>query len=108
MASRASRPTTLQLRRRWRFDTKAIITGSPTVAAVSLPGEGIQQVAYFQSWDANLYAVRVADGRELWRFASDPQPGATFPHSASAHVERVGNRDVVLIRRARRSTPSTR
>ncbi len=86
-----------QLRRRWRFDTRAIITGSPTVAAVSLPGEGIQQVAYFQSWDANVYAVRVADGSELWRFASDPQPGATFPHAASAHVERVGNRDVVLI-----------
>ncbi len=86
-----------ELRRRWRFDTRAIITGSPTVAAVSLPGEGIQQVAYFQSWDANIYAVRIADGSELWRFASDPQPGATFPHSASAHVERVGNRDVVLI-----------
>jgi outer membrane protein assembly factor BamB len=85
-----------ELKRRWRFDTKAIITGSPTVAAVSLPGEGLQQVAYFQSWDANIYAVRVRDGTELWRFASDPQPGATFPHSASAHVERVGNRDVVL------------
>jgi outer membrane protein assembly factor BamB len=86
-----------ELRRRWRFDTKAIITGSPTVAAVSIPGEGIQQVAYFQSWDANLYAVRVANGSELWRFASDPQPGATFPHSASAHVERDGNQDVVLM-----------
>jgi outer membrane protein assembly factor BamB len=86
-----------RLRRRWRFDTKAIITGSPTVAAVSLPGEGIWQIAYFQSWDAGIYAVRVADGRELWRFASDPQPGATFPNSASAHVERVANRDVVLI-----------
>ncbi len=86
-----------ELRRRWRFDTKAIITGSPTVAAVSLPGEGIQQVAYFQSWDAGIYAVRIADGSELWRFASDPQPGATFPHSASAHVERASNRDLVLI-----------
>ena len=86
-----------ELRQRWRFDTRAILTGSPTVAAVSLPGEGIQQVAYVQSWDENLYAVRVLDGRELWRFASDGQPGATFPHSASAHVERVGNRDVVLL-----------
>ncbi|MGH7289082.1 MAG: PQQ-binding-like beta-propeller repeat protein, partial [Myxococcota bacterium] len=86
-----------ELKQRWRFDTRAIITGSPTVAAVALPGEGIQQIAYFQSWDAGIYAVRVADGRELWRFASEPQPGATFPHSASAHVERVGNRDVVLI-----------
>jgi outer membrane protein assembly factor BamB len=86
-----------ELRRRWRFDTRAIVTGSPTVAAVSLPGEGIQQVAYFQSWDASIYAVRVADGSELWRFASDPQPGATFPHSASAHVERVDDRDVVLM-----------
>ena len=86
-----------ELRARWRFWTRAIITGSPTVAAVALPGAGIQQIAYFQAWDRNVYAVRVLDGRELWRFTTDPQPGATFPQSGSAHVERVDGRDLVLI-----------
>ena len=40
--------------------------------------------------------MRLADGSELWSFATDVQPGASFPHAASAHVERVGDRDVVL------------
>ena len=86
-----------ELRVRWRFHTRAIITGSPTVAAVALPGEGIQQIVYFQSWDRNVYAARLSDGSELWRFQTDQQPGATFPHSGSAHVERVDDRDLVLI-----------
>ncbi len=86
-----------QLRVRWRFDTRAIITGSPTVAAVFVPGEGIQQVVYFQAWDQNVYAARLRDGSELWRFTTDLQPGASFPQAASAHVERVDGRDVVLI-----------
>ena len=85
------------LRVRWRFHTRAIITGSPTVAAVALPGEGIRQLVYFQAWDQNVYAVRFADGNELWRFTTDVQPGTTFPQSGSAHVERVDDRDLVLI-----------
>ena len=82
---------------RWRFETGAIITASPTVARLDVPGEGPQPIAYIQSWDGNVYAVRVKDGSELWRFATDLQPGANFPNTASAHVEEVAGRETVFI-----------
>jgi outer membrane protein assembly factor BamB len=82
---------------RWRFETGAIITASPTVARLDVPGEGPQQIAYIQSWDGRVYAVRVQDGSELWRFQTDPQAGANFPSTPSAHVERVAGRETVFI-----------
>ncbi|MDJ0865430.1 MAG: PQQ-binding-like beta-propeller repeat protein [Myxococcota bacterium] len=82
---------------RWEFPADAIITASPIVAVVDVPGEGRVQVVYVPSWDERLYAVRMRDGSELWRFEADPQPGASFPAAASAHVERVGERDLVLV-----------
>ena len=86
-----------RLRERWRFTTGAIVTGSPTVAAVFVPGEGVIQVVYFQAWDLNVYAVRLSDGSELWRFTTDDQPGASFPQSGSLDVTRIGNRDRVFV-----------
>jgi outer membrane protein assembly factor BamB len=85
------------LRERWRFPTGAVVTGSPAVAVVELPGEGPTQVVYFQSWDGFVYAVRLADGSEVWRFATDPHPGASFPGAASPHVEDVGGSPRVFI-----------
>jgi len=82
---------------RWRFLTDAVITGSPTVAQVDVPGLGLTRVVYFVSWDLNIYALRLADGMELWRFATDPQPGASFPAAASVHVARVDDEDRVLV-----------
>ena len=86
-----------RLRERWRFQTGAIVTGSPTVAAVFVPGEGVIQVVYFQAWDRNVYAVRLSDGSELWRFTTEDQPGASFPQSGSIDVTRIGNRDRVFV-----------
>ena len=86
-----------RLRERWRFQTGAIVTDSPTVAAVFVPGEGVIQVVYFQAWDLNIYAVRLSDGSELWRFTSDDHPGASFPQSGSLDVTRIGNRDRVFV-----------
>jgi outer membrane protein assembly factor BamB len=86
-----------RLRERWRFQTGAIITGSPTVAAVFVPGEGVIQVVYFQAWDQKVYAVRLSDGSELWHFSTDEHPGASFPQSGSIDVSRVGNRDRVFV-----------
>ena len=92
------RPDTVgQLRERWRFRTGAIITGSPAVAWVRVPGQGLQRLVFFVSWDGHVYAVRFTDGTEVWRFAWDPQPGANFPGAASAHVERVDGRDRVIV-----------
>ena len=82
---------------RWRFETDAIITASPIVARLDVPGEGPQSIAFIQSWDGNVYAVRVKDGTELWRFATEPQPGANFPNTGSAHVENVDGRETVFI-----------
>lgn len=85
------------LRERWRFDTGAVVTGSPAVAVVDLPGEGPTQVVYFQSWDGFVYALRLGDGSLVWSFETDLQPGASFPNAASAHVEQVDGVDRVFI-----------
>ncbi len=82
---------------RWRFPTNAIITGSPVVARVEVPGEGAIQVVYFSSWDNNVYAVRLSDGSKLWHFTADVQPGATYPAAASGLVERVAEQDVLYM-----------
>jgi outer membrane protein assembly factor BamB len=89
--------TVRDLRTRWRFPTQGAITASPTVAIVDLPGEGPTQVAYFLSWDLRLYAVRVADGSEVWRFQTVDQPGASFPTAASVDVSKVDGVDRVFV-----------
>ena len=91
-----------QLRERWRFRTGAIITASPTVARVEVPGEGLIQVVYFASWDNNIYAVRLSDGSKLWNHTADVQPGAEYPAASSVAVERVdvdnvGEREVAFV-----------
>jgi polyvinyl alcohol dehydrogenase (cytochrome) len=85
------------LRERWRFGTGAIVTGSPAIALVDLPGEGPTQVVYFQAWDDTVYALRLADGSSVWTAATDLQPGAGFPNAASVHVENVGGQETVFI-----------
>ncbi len=85
------------LQEAWRFPTGAIITGSPSVASVDIPGEGPTQVVYFQSWDFYIYAVRMRDGSELWRFQADEQPGASFPSTASVDITQVNGRETVYV-----------
>ncbi len=82
---------------RWAFPAQAVITGSPSVAAVDLPGEGLTQVVYFLSWDRTVYALRLSDGSEVWRFVTDTQPGAAFEDAGSVHVEKLDNRDRIFI-----------
>ena len=81
---------------RWTFPVSAIVTGSPVVAAVDLPGEGLTQVVYFQSWNRTIYAVRLVDGSEVWHFDADVQPGAAFENAGSLLVEKLENRDRVF------------
>jgi cysteine-rich repeat protein len=85
-----------QLQEAWRFPTGAIITDSPTVASVDIPGEGPTRVVYFQSWDFGIYAVRMSDGSALWRFQADNHPGASFPSSASVDVSVVNGRAIAF------------
>ncbi|MBW2446059.1 MAG: PQQ-binding-like beta-propeller repeat protein [Deltaproteobacteria bacterium] len=85
------------LQLKWEAPSGAIITGSPAVARVNVPGEGLVRVVYFLSWDANVYAVRFSDGSELWRFATEDQPDKSFPFAGSPHVQAVGGRETVFI-----------
>jgi outer membrane protein assembly factor BamB len=82
---------------RWRFPTQAIITASPTVADVDLPGEGPVKVVFIQSWDGYVYGIRMSDGSELWRFLTDEQPGASYPNVASVHFDEIYGRQQVYV-----------
>ena len=86
-----------QLKQAWNFPTGAIITGSPSVASVDLPGEGPTQVVFFQSWDYSIYAVRMRDGSLLWEVPTVEQPGASFPSSASVDITEIDGRDTVFV-----------
>ena len=86
-----------QLQVKWSFPTGAIVTASPSVAYLHVPGEGRIPVAFIQSWDGNLYALRVRDGTKLWHFQSTPQPGAAFPNVASIDVRRIGGQERVYL-----------
>ena len=86
-----------QLVKRWEFPTTAIVTDSPSVASIALPGEGRQSIAFFADWNGVVYAVRLEDGSELWSFQAAEQPGSNYPGAGSAHVETVGGEDRVFI-----------
>ena len=82
---------------RWRFPTDAVVTSSPTVATVELPGRGRTRAVFFSSWDGHVYALDWATGAELWRFEYEDQPGASYPAGGSATVADAGGRRIVLI-----------
>ena len=82
---------------KWKFPTGAIVTASPSVAEVKVPGEGRVQVAFIQSWDHTLYALRTRDGTALWRLPLVDQPGAPYPNVASADVRTINGAERVFI-----------
>src|SRR2546427_2800446 len=82
---------------KWTFPTGAIVTASPSVAEVKVPGEGRVQVAFIQSWDHTLYALRTRDGTALWRAPLVDQPGAPYPNVASADVRTIRGKQRVFI-----------
>jgi outer membrane protein assembly factor BamB len=84
--TRITRDNVASLRPKWSYLTAAIITASPAVAYVDVPGEGRIKVVFVASWDGNLYALRGANGSQLWHFKMKPQPGASYPQASSAEV----------------------
>jgi polyvinyl alcohol dehydrogenase (cytochrome) len=78
------------LRVKWNVQAGGAITASPSVATVDLPGEGPTSVVFFPSWDHTLYAVRLRDGSEVWRFAVPDYPGGSYPNVASVDVSVIG------------------
>ena len=82
---------------RWTYTLPGAITGSPVVAEVDVPGEGVIRVVYFLAWDRRVHAVRFSDGSLLWKVLTDEQPNATFPTVSSVDVADVDGRDVVYV-----------
>jgi outer membrane protein assembly factor BamB len=90
------------------------VTASPSIVTLRIPGEGPTPVAFVPSWDHNMYAIRVRNGSELWRFAMPDQPGAPYPDARSADVRRVDGLVRVFVAGgetlyclAKQSSPST-
>jgi outer membrane protein assembly factor BamB len=83
--------------RRWEFPTTSIVTASPSVATIDLPGEGRTPLVFFQEWNQIVYALRLADGSVAWEFQADPHPGAGYPGAGSVAVETVSGQDVVFV-----------
>ncbi len=94
---RISRETVGSLRPKWRYMTAAIITASPAVAYVEVPGEGRIKVVIAPSWDGNVYALRASNGTKLWSFRMKPHPGGSFPYAASAAVATVDGEQRVYV-----------
>jgi len=96
-ATEVTRENAAKLVPLWRFTTGAVVTASPIVADVDLPGEGRTQVVYTPSWDGHFYALRGADGTLVWSHRFKPHPGASYPQAASASVEVIDGRRVVFV-----------
>jgi outer membrane protein assembly factor BamB len=82
---------------RWTHAAGGAITGSPVVADVDVPGEGVIRVVYFLALDRSVHAVRFLDGSLLWQFLTDEQPNASFPTATTVDVADVDGRDVVYV-----------
>ncbi|GIW42780.1 MAG: hypothetical protein KatS3mg077_0062 [Candidatus Binatia bacterium] len=95
--NRIRRDNVASLRLKWRYKTGAVVTASPSVAWVEVPGEGRIKVVYVPSWDGNLYALRAKNGSRLWSFAMKPHPGASYPQASSPTVATVGGEQRVFV-----------
>jgi polyvinyl alcohol dehydrogenase (cytochrome) len=82
---------------RWRYPTGGIVTATPSVATVDVPGEGPTSVIFAPSWDGNLYALRAENGSRLWSYEMKPQPGASYPYASSATISWVNGQQRIYI-----------
>jgi polyvinyl alcohol dehydrogenase (cytochrome) len=78
-----------QLQVKWTFLTGAVVTASPSIARLDVPDDGRIPIVFLQSWDGFLYALRLYEGTELWRFHTTLQPGATYPNAGSVDVREI-------------------
>ena len=95
--SRITRASVGQMRLKWRYRTGAVVTASPSVAWVNVPGEGRIKVVFVPSWDGHLYALRARNGSRLWSFRMKPHPGASYPQASSPTVARVAGEERVYV-----------
>ena len=95
--TRITRATVGGMRFKWRYLTGAVVTASPTVAQVNVPGERRVKIVFVVSWDGNFYALRASNGTRLWSYVMKPHPGASFPYASSAEVVTVAGEQRVYV-----------
>ena len=95
--TRITRDSVASMRPKWLYRTAAIVTAGPTVAYIDVPSEGRIKVVFIPSWDGNLYALRAANGSQLWHFTMKPQPGASYTQASSAEVATVAGEQRVYV-----------
>lgn len=69
---------------KWQFPADGPVASSVAVATVDVPGEGAGRIVVAGSYDGNVYAIRAADGSELWHFTVKPHPGVSYGAIASS------------------------
>ena len=87
-ASPINRGSAARLMPAWFFKTAKTVTASPVVAGGKL---------YVGDWSGTMYGLDAVSGAEVWRFQTEPAPGATFgPIVSSAAVAQVGWRRLLI------------
>ena len=64
-AGKISPATVKQLRLRWFFNTRDVVTATPAV---------VDDTLYVGDWSGRVYALRTRDGTPRWTFTAKPQP----------------------------------
>lgn len=82
---------------KWRFPTNAVVTSSPSVAPVEMPDGETRRLVFSSSWDGFIYAIDFVTGEEVWRFAWEDQPGASFPAAGSVSVADVDGQRLAIV-----------
>lgn len=78
-----TKQTVAKLVVKWKFATQGPVAASPVIATVDVPNEGSERIVVAGSYDGNVYAIRAADGKELWRFTVKSDPGVSYGIIAS-------------------------
>lgn len=95
--TRIHRGTVAGMLPKWQYTTAAIVTASPTVVYIDVPGEGRIKVVIVSSWDGTLYALRASNGSSVWKFKMKPHPGASYPQASSAEIATVAGEQRVYV-----------
>lgn len=95
--TRINRDTVATMRPKWSYTTAAIVTASPSVAYIQVPGEGVVKTVIVSSWDGTLYALRASNGSRLWQFKMKPHPGASYPQASSAEIATVAGEQRIYV-----------
>lgn len=70
----------------WTFPAKAEVRSAPTIATDT---KGIARTLYFGDFEANVYAVDAATGKQIWTRSIKDHPAGTITGSLTLHEGRL-------------------